>query len=271
MTMLAALRNAAEIFMSAFPFDCAALVVNKESTIIKYSPAKSFDLKFQEGTKVAPNSTPGEVLRTGQEVRRIIPKEKFGFVLKSIGVPVIVDGEVNGVLFVTTTMVLQQTLHESAQSIAACTEELTAMSEELSTTAAELSGDLEKLKEKGNRVIGHINSTEGILQFVNDIAARSNLLGFNAAIEAARAGDHGRGFAVVADEIRQMAANSASAVKDIREILASIRQEATTIVDSIVQTAQLGERQAVATEEISKSMEQLASSATSVEKIASSF
>lgn len=64
-----------------------------------------------------------------------------------------------------------------------------------------------------------------ILRFVSEVAANSNLLGLNAAIEAARAGEHGRGFAVVAEEIRKMADNSASSVKEIREILRNIQKD----------------------------------------------
>lgn len=113
-----------------------------------------------------------------------------------------------------------------------------------------------------------IRKTDDILRFVSEVAANSNLLGLNAAIEAARAGEHGRGFAVVAEEIRKMADNSAKAVQDIKAILNSINSDTKIIVEQIISTAQLGERQAAATEEISASMQQLASSASDVEKIA---
>lgn len=92
-------------------------------------------------------------------------------------------------------------------------------------------------------------------------------MGLNAAIEAARAGEHGRGFAVVAEEIRKMADNSSQAVTDIKDILNTIRQENELMVDTIIRTAQLGERQAAATEEVSASMQQLASSASDIEGI----
>ena len=268
MTMIETLVAAAEMFISLSPLDCAVIVVDKEGTIVKTSRPKTFEVNLREGDKVTPGSTSDKILKTGQEIKQTVPRERFGVALKSIGKPIIVNGEVAGAIVMTTTLDAQQTLHESAQSIAATAEEITAMTEELSSTASELSGDLDILLGKGNSVIEHINSTDEILQFVSSVAASSNLLGLNAAIEAARAGEHGRGFAVVAEEIRKMADNSSNAVKNIKTTLESIRQETTEIVAGITQTARLGERQATASQEISKSMEQLASSASDVEKIA---
>ncbi|MEI6433380.1 MAG: methyl-accepting chemotaxis protein [Bacteroidota bacterium] len=74
-----------------------------------------------------------------------------------------------------------------------------------------------KLSEQ-NRSIGEITSS------VNDIADQSNLLAVNAAIEAAKAGEHGRGFAVVAQEIRSLSEQSKQATAQVKEILNDIQK-----------------------------------------------
>ncbi|HZZ41418.1 MAG TPA: methyl-accepting chemotaxis protein [Tepidisphaeraceae bacterium] len=107
-----------------------------------------------------------------------------------------------------------------------------------------------------------------IIAAVDDLAAQSNLLAVNAAIEAAKAGDQGRGFAVVAQEVRSLAEQSKQATSQVRTILSDIQKATTAAVLSTEQGAKAVDAGVKQSGEAGRSIEALSSSMTDAARMA---
>jgi len=99
-------------------------------------------------------------------------------------------------------------------------------SQTIAAAVGEASTSIAELGDRGEE-IGRLTQT------IDDIAEQTNLLALNAAIEAARAGEHGRGFAVVADEVRKLADRTSAATAEISRSIAAIQDDTTAAIERI--------------------------------------
>jgi methyl-accepting chemotaxis protein len=181
---------------------------------------------------------------------------------------------------------------DQVSQVSAATEEMSATSQEVANKSTEGKGVVEETVRRIEEIAGEVKASAAavntlgqkseeigqIIAVINDIADQTNLLALNAAIEAARAGEHGRGFAVVADEVRKLAERTTQATEQVGSSIREIQSETEGAVrrmeagtqkvqggvefarqagDALGSIVAAAEQQSAATIEISQSVEQI--------------
>lgn len=181
-------------------------------------------------------------------------------------------------------------------------EQVATATEEMSATAAEISENIQRVadaadnslqsKEKGAaavresitsvralaNAIGNVGQVISQLQersvdinrvidVINNVAEQTNLLALNAAIEAARAGEHGRGFAVVADEVRQLASQTHNSTQEIADMLSNFRSLSDTAYNDINQSQSIAEATEEQAQELDRAFQVIAEDINSISEM----
>jgi methyl-accepting chemotaxis protein len=148
---------------------------------------------------------------------------------------------------INTTLQSMEQMTQSIQAVAASAKEAAMVSTSAANTAESgglavertvksilgLRDTVSETAKKVKRLGESSQQISKVIVLINQIALKTNLLAVNASIEAARAGEEGRGFAVVAEEVAALAAQSATATKEIERIVESIQRETGEVVEAM--------------------------------------
>lgn len=227
---------------------------------VHYSIRKGESLKIKPGDPIKPKTIARAVIDSGKRVVVNVPPSVAGVGsagYKGVGVPIMDNGRVVGVLSMGRAMYVEQKLQNLVGKMSSAVESVSggasgfaASAEQLAGTSADLAGSTGKIRED-------VNDMDDIIRLIMEIASQTHLLGLNAAIEAARAGDKGCGFNVVAEEIRKLASRTQSSAKEVTNKLDRIKNNMDSFGEQVLQVSAVSQEQAATSQDINSNIRNL--------------
>ncbi len=230
---------------------------------------ENLKMAAKTGDKIPAGCAADVCLKKKKPISIEVPKEVFGVSLKTIGIPIFENNEIAGTIVIGMSVAKKKKIYEMSTN-------LSNSIDQISKSLTDMSSGFQKLYETNSHIQKFVQKTnenskktDDVLKFIENIAKQTNLLGLNAAIESARAGEYGKGFGVVSNEIRKLSQSSSNSVKEINKMLSDLRNSIEEIGNKFCTSNEIFDSQTAEIEEITATIQELNSTASILKEYAS--
>lgn len=220
--------EAADIYKRTYPEDVSLILTDLEQ-IVRIVPFDDDDIRLQNaevGSRIEdlPGGLAVHAIQSGQTVQIESPAEIYGVPMMITVNPILYGDEVIGTLSAAMMSRKWDTVRHVSHSLEKLVADMVTHTQEITSSLAATNEQIQHLSNQSGQINQNAAYIQNIIRVVQDIADTTNLLGLNASIEAAHAGQYGAGFSVVANEIRRMSVDSKQASQTIRHQLSGIEE-----------------------------------------------
>lgn len=238
-------------------------------------PSNKFDMPSNYlGYELQENDVASRVIKSKKPLALELEASKYGVPVSVTNYPLYDEDnndEVVATLGIVTPKQTAAQLRSISENVETGLNGISAAIEELASSATEIHTNEQELNSDIKDIISLSEEINEVSAFIKDIADETKMLGLNAAIEAARAGDAGRGFGVVAEEIRKLSDQSKSTVPKINKLTNNIKLKVEEASEKSRASLHSSQEQASATEEITANIEEMAAMAEELNKMSKSL
>ena len=236
---------------------------------IAYQPAYSFDQKAKPGDLVKPGSGAYQAIIERARIVKKVDASVYGVPYVVVAYPLQNErNEIIGVIAISQSIEQQTALGSLAGNLSEAVSNLAGTSQEISAQTQEMSANLRQVTQKTVDAQKRVSEMDQVLALIKTIANQTNLLGLNAAIEAARVGEQGRGFGVVAEEIRKLAHMSTDSIKKIEGIVRNIQVDSESTHSHITHVDEVVTQVAAAIAQVTEAVQKANETAQKLDEMA---